>query len=99
MTSPTPISFKRIACVVISAGLAAFNINTFIHAGGLIPGGFSGVALLVQESAKKFAGLNLSFGAMLIMLNVIPAIISFRSIGKWFSILSCLNIALCGLLA
>ncbi|MDR3355962.1 MAG: YitT family protein [Spirochaetaceae bacterium] len=99
MKSATPISVKRFACVIISAGLAAFNINTFIHAGGLIPGGFSGIALLAQQSAQKFAGINLPFGVMLIILNVIPAIISFRSIGKWFSILSCLNIVLCGLLS
>ncbi|MDR2795846.1 MAG: YitT family protein [Spirochaetaceae bacterium] len=99
MASTTPISLKRFACVIISAVLTAFNVNTFIHAGGLIPGGFSGVALLAQQTAQKFAGINLSFGAMLIILNAAPAIISFRTIGKWFSILSCLNIVLCGILS
>ena len=84
--------------MIISAVLMAFNINTFIHAGGIIPGGFSGVALLIQESVQKFRGINLPFGVMLIILNAVPAVISFRSIGKWFSILSCLNIALSGLL-
>jgi uncharacterized membrane-anchored protein YitT (DUF2179 family) len=97
MNRATQFTLKRLTCVVISAGLMAFNINTFIHAGGIIPGGFSGVALLIQESVQKFAGINLSFGIMLIMLNAIPAIFSFRAIGKWFSIFSCLNIALCGL--
>jgi uncharacterized membrane-anchored protein YitT (DUF2179 family) len=99
MKSANPVTVKRTACVVISACLAAFNINTFIRCGGLIPGGFSGVALLIQESVQKFAGIRLSYGAMLIILNARPAIISFRAIGKWFSILSCLNIALSGVLA
>jgi uncharacterized membrane-anchored protein YitT (DUF2179 family) len=99
MNSTTPVSVKRFVCVIISAGLMAFNINTFIHAGGLIPGGFSGVALLVQQIAQKFGGINLSFGIMLVILNALPAIISFRSIGKWFTILSCINIALCGILS
>ncbi|MDR2343228.1 MAG: YitT family protein [Spirochaetaceae bacterium] len=99
MNSANPVTVKRAACVIISAGLMAFNINTFIHAGGIIPGGFSGVALLIQESARKFAGIELPYGLMLIILNAIPAIVSFRSIGKWFSILSCINIVLSGILS
>jgi uncharacterized membrane-anchored protein YitT (DUF2179 family) len=98
MNSANPVTAKRAACVVISAALTAFNINTFIYAGGLIPGGFSGVALLIQESVQKFSGVKLSYGAMLIILNVVPAVVSFRFIGKWFTILSCLNIVLSGIL-
>jgi uncharacterized membrane-anchored protein YitT (DUF2179 family) len=93
------LPLKRIVWVAVSAFLMAFNVNTFIHAGGLIPGGFTGLSLLIQESALKFAGLHLPFGIMLIVLNAIPAVISFRAIGKWFSIFSCVNIVLCGLIA
>jgi uncharacterized membrane-anchored protein YitT (DUF2179 family) len=89
-------SLKRFACVFISAFIMAFNINTLIHAGGLIPGGFTGLTLLIQESALKFANISLPFGVILVILNAVPAVISFRAIGKWFSIFSCLNIVLCG---
>ncbi|MDR1149441.1 MAG: YitT family protein [Spirochaetaceae bacterium] len=96
----TSINFvKRFACVFISAFIMAFNINTFIHDAGLIPGGFTGLTLLIQDSAQKFAGINLPFGVILIILNAVPAIISFCTIGKWFSIFSCVNIVLCGFFA
>jgi uncharacterized membrane-anchored protein YitT (DUF2179 family) len=92
-------SLKRPVCVAASAVLLAFNVNTFIRAGGLIPGGLSGLALLIQDSAKTFAGVDISFGGLLAVLNIVPAVIGFRSIGKRFCIYSCVNIALCGLLA
>jgi uncharacterized membrane-anchored protein YitT (DUF2179 family) len=98
-SAETTLSAKKVVCVSLSALLMAFNVNTFIHAGGLIPGGFSGLALLVRESALKFAGVSLPYGVLLIVLNAIPAVISFRSIGKWFSVFSCLNIVLCGFFA
>ena len=40
---------KRLFLVLAGAVLMAFNINTFVHAGGLIPGGFTGLTLLIQE--------------------------------------------------
>jgi uncharacterized membrane-anchored protein YitT (DUF2179 family) len=36
---------------------------------------------------------------LLVALNAFPAIVSFRSIGKWFTAFSFLNIALCGFFA
>ncbi|MDR0410306.1 MAG: YitT family protein, partial [Spirochaetaceae bacterium] len=87
----------RVFCVCASAMLMAFNINTFVQAGGVLPGGFTGLAILIKEIALKFTGIELPFGVMLIMLNAVPAIISFRAIGKWFSVFSCLNFVLCGL--
>jgi uncharacterized membrane-anchored protein YitT (DUF2179 family) len=99
MNSTNTNFVKRFVCVFISAFIMAFNINTFIHSAGLIPGGFTGLTLLIQDSAQKFAGINLPFGVILIILNAVPAIISFCTIGKWFSIFSCINIVLCGFFA
>ena len=76
----------------------ALNINTFVHAGGLIPGGFTGLTLLIQECARRWFDLAVPFSIVLFILNSIPAFISFRYIGKWFSIYSCVVIILSGLL-
>jgi uncharacterized membrane-anchored protein YitT (DUF2179 family) len=89
---------RRAALITAGSAIMAFNINTFIHAGSLIPGGFTGVSLLVMEGAKRFAGILVPFSPVLFLLNAVPAYISFRNIGKWFSIYSCLAIILTGLL-
>jgi uncharacterized membrane-anchored protein YitT (DUF2179 family) len=89
---------KRILLITLGAVLLAFNMNTFVHAGGLIPGGFTGLALLIQECARKFLGKQVPFSVVLILFNSVPAAISFKFIGKWYTILSCLMIVLTGVL-
>ena len=76
----------------------ALNINTFIHAGNLIPGGFTGLTLLLQECSRRFFSIELPFSIILFVLNSVPAYICFRYIGKWFSIYSCFVIVLIGCL-
>jgi uncharacterized membrane-anchored protein YitT (DUF2179 family) len=88
---------KRIFLITLGALLMAFNLNTFVHAGGLIPGGFTGLTLLIQESVLRFGGVQLPFSVILYILNAIPAIISFKYIGKWFTLYSVLMVILSGL--
>jgi uncharacterized membrane-anchored protein YitT (DUF2179 family) len=40
---------KQLFLVTLASALMAFNINTFVKAGGIIPGGFTGLTLLIQE--------------------------------------------------
>ncbi|MDR2056476.1 MAG: YitT family protein [Desulfovibrio sp.] len=94
----SPSAAARIALVTAASVLMAFNLNTFVHAGGLIPGGFTGLALLIKESALRFAGVDAPFSIILYILNAAPAAISYLFIGKRFTLFSCLMIALSGLL-
>ena len=89
---------KRIILISFGAFLMAFNINTFVYAGGLIPGGFTGLALLIQECALRFGNVEVPFSILLYVLNAVPAIICYKYIGKWFTLYSCLMIILCGFL-
>ncbi|MDR2841747.1 MAG: YitT family protein [Spirochaetaceae bacterium] len=88
--------YKRVIFVILSSIILAFNINTFIHAGGLIPGGFTGLSLLFKDIAFKFFNIEIPYGPLFILLNSIPAVICFKYIGKWFTIFSCINIVLSG---
>jgi uncharacterized membrane-anchored protein YitT (DUF2179 family) len=88
---------KRVLLITTGALLAAININTFVHAGGLIPGGFTGLTLLIQECAARFGGFEVPFSVILYALNAVPAILSFKYIGKWFSLYSVLMVILSGL--
>ncbi len=85
---------KRFFLIFAAALLMAMNIQTFVNAGGLFPGGFNGLTLLIQRSALRFGGVNLPFTPINLALNVFPIVLGFRLIGKWFTLYSCLMIAL-----
>lgn len=90
--------FFRFLIVSIAAALMAVNIKTFVQAGGLLPGGFTGITLLLQEIFIKFAGIKIPFTVFYWGLNLIPAIICFKYVGKWFTLLSIWMIILSGIL-
>ncbi|MCL1927882.1 MAG: YitT family protein [Treponema sp.] len=89
---------KRFLLLATGAFLIALNIKTFVNAGNLIPGGFTGLTLLIQECARHFFNIAVPFSIILFILNSVPVYIGFRYIGKWFSIYSCMVIVLIGFL-
>jgi uncharacterized membrane-anchored protein YitT (DUF2179 family) len=99
MNKPFPISLRRLFLVIASGVLMSFNINTFVHAGGLIPGGFTGLSLLFQEICLRFGNFNLPFSVPYYVLNAVPAVVCFKFIGKKFTLYSLLAVVITGLLA
>ena len=89
---------RRLVLITLAAVIMALNINSFVDAGGLFPGGFTGLTLLIQRSAQRFGGVSLPFTAVNLLLNAVPAAISFRLIGRHFTLYSCLMIALTSVL-
>lgn len=89
---------RRVALVTLGSALFALNINTFVHTAGLFPGGFSGLTLLLQEIFRRFLGIEIPYTAINLLLNAFPVYISFRFIGKKFTLLSCLSIVLTSVL-
>lgn len=88
----------RILLVVLASCLMALNIKSFVRAGGLFPGGFNGLTILIQQIALKFWNVNIPFSAVNLALNLVPIIISFKFIGKKFTVYSCLMIVLTSVL-
>ena len=89
---------KAAVMVTVSAICMAFNINTFVNAVGLYPGGFNGIALLVQRVGDSFWHVSLAFSLVSYPLNILALMVSFRDLGKRFIIYTCLSVGLCGLL-
>ena len=83
---------KRIIFGLIGAVIMAVNIKTFVRAGGLYPGGFNGVTLLFQTICDRFFAIAVPFSPISLALNAIPAIISFKAIGKKFTVITSLMI-------
>lgn len=90
--------FKRVLLVLLGAVLMALNINIFVRSANLFPGGFSGVALLLQQSFEQFFAIHLPYSALVYPFNIIPVWIGFKFIGKKFTALSVLMILVSGLL-
>ncbi len=84
----------RVLAITLSSLIVAVNLKTFVAAGDLFPGGFTGIARLIQRCALEFAGVELPFGPINLALNAIPAFISFKLVGKRFTLYSCLTIVL-----
>lgn len=92
------IEAKRLCLIVLASVIMAMNIKSFIRAGNLIPGGFNGVTLLIQQIGAEFWNIKIPFTAVNLLLNAIPVFISFKFIGKKFTGYSCLMIVLSGIL-
>lgn len=72
-------------CVVIAAFILSFNIKSFVRAVNLIPGGFTGLTLLIQRSLSEFMSIEIPYSLINIALNAIPVFIGFKFIGKKFT--------------
>lgn len=84
----------RFLAVTISSLIMAVNLKSFVQTGDLFPGGFTGITRLLQRSALEFAGVTLPFAPINLLLNAVPAVISYRLVGKRFTLYSCLSIVM-----
>lgn len=84
---------KRVLSVLFAALLMALDIRIFVDAGNLFPGGVTGLAVLLQRVFLKYAGLSIPYALINILLNAFPVYVGFRFIGKKFTALSLLMIA------
>ena len=83
---------KRLLVITVYSIIMALNYKSFVQAGDLFPGGFTGLTRLAQRCAQEFWGVTLPFAPINLVLNAIPAVVSFKLIGKRFTMYSCLAI-------
>ncbi len=83
---------KRLLVITVYSIIMALNYKSFVQAGDLFPGGFTGLTRLAQRCAQEFWGVTLPFAPINLVLNAIPAAVSFKLIGKRFTMYSCLAI-------
>ena len=88
----------RILVVIIASAVFAVNIKSFVRTGGLLPGGATGLTLLIQGIADRFFGLAIPYTPINVLINAVPVYIGFKYIGKKFTSLSCVVIILTGVL-
>ena len=84
----------RLFIVFVASFLYAWNLRCFAKTAGLFPGGFSGVSLLLQQIGLYFLHVSIPFSVFNIALNLFPAYIAWKYIGKRFTLYSILVIVL-----
>lgn len=87
-------NITSLACVFVASVIMSVNIKSFVRAGDLIPGGFTGLSLLMQRSFMVFFHIDIPYSIINISLNALPAFIGFKMIGKKFTSYSVLMIIL-----
>lgn len=88
---------KRFLLVLIGGFLLAINIVTFVRPAKLIPGGFTGISLLIQNVFQKYLSLNVPYSVINYILNAIPVFIGIKFIGKKFTLFSVVMIFVSGI--
>lgn len=86
--------YFRIIIVITASLLYALNLCCFAKAADLLPGGISGVSLLLQHIIKSIFHITVPYSVFNILLNLFPVYIGFRYIGKKFTLYSILTILL-----
>lgn len=89
---------KRIIVICLASAIMAVNIKTFVSAGGLYPGGATGLTILIQSICKMFFHISIPYTPVNLLLNAVPVYIGFRFIGKKFTLYSCLSILVTSIL-
>lgn len=89
-------SVLTLASVAISALLQAFVIQAFIWPAGLLSGGFTGIALLIDMVTSK-SPMKISTSAAMVFLNIPVALACSRSISRRFTVYSLLQVLLASL--
>jgi uncharacterized membrane-anchored protein YitT (DUF2179 family) len=92
--NPIKKNIKSFVCVVVGATIMSINIKTFVRAGDLLPGGFTGLSLLIQRIGISYFHVSIPYSAINILLNAVPAYIGFKTIGKRFTSYSVMMIIL-----
>ena len=87
---------KRVAILVIASLIMAFNIKSFVNTAELYPGGFTGLAVMIQRVAKVYFHVDLPYSVLYYALNIIPIYIGFRFIGKKYTLFSLMVVVMTG---
>lgn len=82
-----------LAAVVVSALIQAYSIQVFVRPAGIISGGFSGAAMLVEKMGM-LKGLRIPMQISLIIFNLPVALMCVRGISLRFTVVSLIQVFL-----
>ena len=89
---------KTLLILTLASAIIAFNLKSFVNTGGLFPGGFSGLTILIQEILSKYLNADVAYSILYLPMNLVPAYIGLKYISKKFTLYSFYVVVLSSLL-
>lgn len=80
--------------VCLSATIQAISLTSFSMPQKLYPAGFSGISRIICDLTQDFIHITIPFGVVYILLNIIPTVVVFKTIGRRFTIFSIIQYGL-----
>ena len=84
---------------IISASIQSVAMSSFSIPGNIYPSGVAGFTRLLSDILLDFCNINIPYTIFYFSINVVLAIIVYKYIGKWFTLLSLLQTSLVSLLS
>ena len=82
-----------LAAVIISALIQTYALQVFVRPAGIISGGFTGMAMLVERLGGLW-GLNIPMQVTMVALNIPVALMCCRGISIRFTVFSLVQVFL-----
>ncbi len=89
---------RDILLSLAAAFVAAVNLNMFVHIGNLVPGGFSGLSVLLVRVFGDFYNIRLNYSVLYLLFNIPGLLLVFRHVGKKFTLISLIDVVFTSLL-
>lgn len=83
---------RRIILCILSGIIISLNLQLLVRSGRLYPGGLSGTTILIQDICDKFAGFQISYGRLYLLLNLPPIWLGFKKIGTKFTLYTLITV-------
>lgn len=79
-----------IKILLICGGILCYSIGLrwFVYSANILPAGFTGLSVLMQRLVNKYANVLIPITVYNVAWNLIPALLSYRFVGKKFTIAS-----------
>lgn len=78
----------KLFLIILGIILYSIGLKWFVNTANIIPAGFTGLGSLLQKFVQTKFGIELGLTIFNVSLNIIPAIFSYRILGKRFTIIS-----------
>ncbi len=90
---------KTLAGVIVGSLINAVTIAIFVNKGGFLPGGLSGLVVLIQRLLLKFAGISIPFAPISLAMNIGAAAFAYKTLGKKYTMFSFLSVIIYSVVA
>lgn len=87
-----PINYKKLfiktALIICGVFCYSFGLKWFIYPANILPAGFTGLSLLMQKLVYNATGTLIPITVYNVCWNIIPASLSYKFVGKKFTVIS-----------